>query len=95
MVATKGASDNLDKVPKEPSLIEIVKEDILRILCERSKKTSLEVIKDESRLLISFCLKLSKNFKVIARMRVTKFVCEIAYCFEFVSSMGGNVSQIR
>jgi len=47
MIATKGAFDNLDKVPKEPYVIEIVKEDILRILCERSKKTSLEVIKDE------------------------------------------------
>jgi len=47
MIATKVAFDNLDKVPKEPDVIEIVKEDILRILCERSKKTSLEVIKDE------------------------------------------------
>jgi Mn-dependent DtxR family transcriptional regulator len=43
MLATKGAFDN----HKEPDVIEIVKEDILRILCERSKKTSLKVIKDE------------------------------------------------
>lgn len=43
MIATKGAFDN----HKEPDVIEIVKEDILRILCERSKKTSLKVIKDE------------------------------------------------
>ncbi len=47
MIATGGASDKLDKVPKGSDPIEIVKEDILRMLCERSKKTSLEVIKDE------------------------------------------------
>jgi len=43
MIATKGAFNN----HKEQDVIEILKEDILRILCERSKKTSLKVIKDE------------------------------------------------
>jgi len=32
---------------KEPDVLRIVKEDILRILCERRKKISLEIIEDE------------------------------------------------
>ena len=48
MIAYEGTFDNLSgNMPKEPDVLKIVKEDVLRILCERSKKTSLEIIEDE------------------------------------------------
>lgn len=47
MIATNGTFDNLSNAPQELDVIKIVKEYVLRILCERSKKTLLEVIKDE------------------------------------------------
>jgi len=47
MIAINGTFDNLSNAPKELDVIKIVKEDVLRILCERSKKTLLEVIRDE------------------------------------------------
>ena len=48
MIAYEGTFDNLSgNTPKEPDVLKIVKEDVLRILCERRNKTSLEIIKDE------------------------------------------------
>jgi len=48
MIAYEGASSKLKgNVAKKPVILEIVKEDVLRILCEKRKKTSLETIKDE------------------------------------------------
>ena len=48
MIAYEGTFDNLSgNTPKEPHVLKIVKEDVLRILCERSKKISLEIMKDE------------------------------------------------
>jgi Mn-dependent DtxR family transcriptional regulator len=48
MIAYEGTFDNLSgNTPKEPDVLKVVKEDVLRILCERSKRTSLEIIKDE------------------------------------------------
>ena len=48
MIASEGTFDNLgDNTVKEPDVLKIVKEDVLRILCERNKKTSLEIITDE------------------------------------------------
>lgn len=48
MIAYEGTFDNLSgNTPKEPDVLKIVKDDVLRILCERSKKTSLEIMEDE------------------------------------------------
>jgi len=48
MIAYKGTFNNLSgNATKEPNILKIVKEDVLRILCERRKKTSLEIIKNE------------------------------------------------
>jgi len=48
MIAYAGTFDNLSgNAAKEPDILKIVKEDVLRILCERRKKTPLEIIKDE------------------------------------------------
>ena len=48
MIAYERIFNNLGgNVAKKPDILKIVKEDVLRILCERSKKTSLEMIKDE------------------------------------------------
>jgi len=48
MIAYERTFDNLSgNTPKEPDVLKVVKEDVLRILCERSKRTSLEIIKDK------------------------------------------------
>jgi Mn-dependent DtxR family transcriptional regulator len=48
MIDYKGTFNNLSgNATKEPDILKIVKEDVLRILCERRKKTSLEIIKNE------------------------------------------------
>lgn len=48
MIAYEDAFNNLrGNATKEPDILKIVKEDVLRILCEKRKKTSLETIKDE------------------------------------------------
>jgi len=48
MIAYEDAFNNLrGNATKEPDILKIVKDDILRILCEKRKKTSLETIKDE------------------------------------------------
>jgi len=48
MIAYARTFNNLSgNAAKEPDILKIVKEDVLRILCERRKKTSLEIIKDE------------------------------------------------
>ena len=55
MIAYEGTFNNLSgNTAKEPDILKIVKEDILRILCERKKKTSLEIIKDEIKVTHSF-----------------------------------------
>jgi Mn-dependent DtxR family transcriptional regulator len=48
MIAYTGTFNNLSgNAAKEPDILKIVKEDVLRTLCERKKKTSMEIIKDE------------------------------------------------
>jgi len=48
MTAYEGTFNNLGgNAAKKADILKIVKEDVLRILCERSKKTSLEIIEDE------------------------------------------------
>jgi len=48
MIAYEGTFNNLGgNAAKKPDISKIVKEDVLRILFERSKKTSLEIIEDE------------------------------------------------
>jgi len=48
MIAYAGTFNNLSgNAAKEPDILKIVKEDVLRILCERRKKTPLEIMKDE------------------------------------------------
>ena len=48
MIAYEGIFHNfLGNPSKEPDVLKIVKEDVLRILCERGKKSSLEIVKDE------------------------------------------------
>jgi Mn-dependent DtxR family transcriptional regulator len=48
MIAYTGTFNNLSgNAAKEPDILKIVKEDVLRILCERRKKISLEIMKDE------------------------------------------------
>ena len=48
MIAYEGTFNNLSgNAAKAPDILKIVKEDVLRILCERRNKTSLEIIKDE------------------------------------------------
>jgi len=55
MIAHKGILNNLSgNATKEPDILKIVKEDVLRILCERRKKTSLEIIKDEIKVAHAF-----------------------------------------
>ena len=46
MKACEGTFDNLGcNGAKEPDVLKIVKEDVLRILCERKRKASLKIIK--------------------------------------------------
>lgn len=55
--------------PKKPDILKIVKEDILRILCERRKRASLEIIKDETKaahVLISEALRELERDNLIA-----------------------------
>jgi len=48
MIAYAGTFNNLSgNAAKEPDILKIVKEDVLRILCQRRKKTPLEIMKDE------------------------------------------------
>ena len=48
MIAYRGTFNNLSgNAAKKPDILKIVKEDVLRILCERKKKTALDIIKDE------------------------------------------------
>lgn len=48
MIAYRETFNNLSgNVAKKPDILKIVKEDVLRILCERKKKTALDIIKDE------------------------------------------------
>ena len=51
MIAYAGTFNSLSgNAAKKPDISKIVKEDVLRILCETSRKTSLEIIKDEIRV---------------------------------------------
>jgi len=48
MIACDGTFNNLrGNASKKLDILKIVKEDVLRALCERRRKTSLEIIKDE------------------------------------------------
>ena len=54
MIAHEGNFDNLiGNTPKESDVLEIVKEDVLRILCERGKKISLGIVEDEIKVVHS------------------------------------------